>query len=504
MRRMMKTAVLAAGLIVASQAASQEAAATAEPDRDWRKAALADLHAFHAIIEANHPGPVNPLDPHFKVSEARALALAERRAQRVRDYPGYLWTLRGYATSFDDGHVQIGFDKGPTVVVRWPGFLTGFDGRGHQRVMTRSEDAPVPDGATLIDCDGIAADRLAEQHVGAFRGRWQLSSQRIAAGGRLFLDMGNPFVARPSLCHFRIGSTARVVPLAWRILPDAELDSRLAAMAPRVTPAIGARTLADGTRWFSLSDFNGDPDGAAAKALVPLIAAMARDRDAIASAPAIVLDVRGNGGGSSDWSQQIARVVWGRAAVGALPRIEQGVDWRVSPANLATLEGYRRTFAAPGASQEARDWAKRAAGGIAEALKAGRTFWREADEETPASQPAAAAPSPRGPVYVLTDWRCASACLDAVDLWKSLGAVQIGQETSADTLYMDLREDGLPSGLASVWIPMKVYRGRQRGSNVPQVPTYRYAGDPRDEGALESWVASLPRNTPGASQHSAR
>jgi hypothetical protein len=494
---------MAASLVVAAGAGCQTASAMAEQDRDWRATVLADLRAFHAVIEANHPGPVNPLDPLFKVREGSALALAERRAQRVRDYPGYLWTLRGYAASFDDGHVQIGFDKGPEVVVRWPGFLTGFDGRGRQRVMTRSDDAPVPEGATLIQCDGIAADQLAAQHVGAFRGRWQLTSQRIAAGGRLFLDVGNPFVTRPSRCRFRVGAMVRVAPLTWRVMPDTELDSRLAATAPRMKPAIGSRTLADGTRWFSISDFNGDPGGAAAKALVPMIAVMTRDRNAIVSAPAIVLDVRGNGGGSSDWSEQIARVLWGRAAVDALPRTEQGVDWRVSPANLATLEGYRRTYAAPGASQEARDWAKRAAEGMASALKAGRTFWREPEDKTPMAQPATPASAPRGPVYVLTDWSCASACLDAVDLWKSLGAIQMGQETGADTLYMDLREDRLPSGLASVWIPMKVYRGRQRGSNVSQLPRFRYAGDLRDANALERWIASLPRRGSEQPQQSA-
>src|SRR3546814_12288574 len=80
----------------------------------------------------------------------------------------------------------------------------------------------------------------------------------------------------------------------------------------------------------------------------------------------------------------------------------------------------------------------------------------------------------KGPVYFVTNGSCASACLDAADLWKELGAIQIGQETSADTLYMDVRQDVLTSGLAGVSIPMKVYRGRARGSNEPLRPVHPY------------------------------
>src|SRR3546814_2255062 len=96
----------------------------------------------------------------------------------------------------------------------------------------------------------------------------------------------------------------------------------------------------------------------------------------------------------------------------------------------------------------------------------------------------------------ISDWSSdvCSSDLDAADLWKELGAIQIGQETSADTLYMDVRQDVLPSGLAGVSIPMKVYRGRARGSNEPLRPVHPYPGDLRDTAALERWIGALPEN----------
>jgi hypothetical protein len=33
---------------------------------DWSRAATHDLVAMHYIIEVNHPGPVDPLNPSFK------------------------------------------------------------------------------------------------------------------------------------------------------------------------------------------------------------------------------------------------------------------------------------------------------------------------------------------------------------------------------------------------------------------------------------------------------
>ena len=46
-------------------------------------------------------------------------------------------------------------------------------------------------------------------------------------------------------------------------------------------------------------------------------------------------------------------------------------------------------------------------------------------------------------------------------------------------------------GLTGAAVPMKVYRGRERGANVPMQPVHRYTGDMRDTTALEAWIATL-------------
>lgn len=472
------------------------AQAAAAPDRDWAQTLREDARAMHATIAANHPGPVNDLDPGFAKRNDDALALALERADRVGDEAGHRYALWGYAAAFDDGHLAVApTGKAGPLPARWPGFLTGFDDIDRQVVLTRDERAPVPLGALLVGCDGRPADRLAAENVGAFVGRWMLASRRRVAGGNLFVDYGNPFIIRPARCTFRIDGTERSVALDWRPIAAAAIDGRLSETSRRSRMPIGARTLSDRTRWFALSGFDGDPASDDAKALTPMIAAMRTERAMIVAAPRIVLDLRGNNGGSSDWSAQVAEIVWGRQRVEATAG-SSGVDWRASAANVRTIAEFgEKLRAAPGTSDEMRHFIDTTLAGLRAAQAKGDALWRYTDPALPRTPGDPPVP-PAGPVFFITDARCASACLDAADLWKALGAIQVGQETSADTLYMDTRSDTLPSGLVRVAVPMKVYRGRPRGSNEPLRPVHPYTGDLRDTPALEAWIAALPENRP--------
>jgi hypothetical protein len=219
---------------------------------------------------------------------------------------------------------------------------------------------------------------------------------------------------------------------------------------------------------------------------------MKKEVESVITSPRVVLDLRGNSGGSSDWSRQIATILWGQLAVNVLPSGSEAVDWRASAGNIATLEGYRTAWRkAPDVSREAKDWADRITTGMTVARSHGQALWREVDAEEAKTADAGTASKSKPRVFVLTDWGCGSACLDAVDLWTALGAIHIGQETSADSLYMDVRQVALPSGLADAVFPMKVYRNRKRGSNVPAKPAHAYTGDMRDTARLERWIANL-------------
>jgi hypothetical protein len=119
-------------------------------------------------------------------------------------------------------------------------------------------------------------------------------------------------------------------------------------------------------------------------------------------------------------------------------------------------------------------------------------LWRQGDDDD--ATRVTAPPLPERPrVFVIADSGCASACLDALDIWRALGAVQVGSVTSADTVYMEVRREPLPSGFMEGVIPMKVYRGRPRGHNEPYEPAHAFDGDLTDTAALEAWIQTLPR-----------
>ena len=310
------------------------------------------------------------------------------------------------------------------------------------------------------------------------------------------IDTGDPYVRPIEHCVFDTDGSRLAVDLEWRA-GGPDFYSRYNLYSEPQRPAIGMRRLSDGSYWFTLPTFNGNPESDAGRALGALISQIADEADALRRAPAIVFDLRGNGGGSSQWSAQIAEVLWGAGAFRHAPEPPMTVVWRASDGNLQALrDGLQERDANGNLSSASREWYQRSIAGLEAAIARGDDRWAieptfddgsDAHLEAPPYHP------PDGTVLVLTDENCMSACLDAVDLWVRLGATPIGRETGADTVYMETRDVDLPSRLGGMSLPMKFYIGRERGHNQSVVPVHRFEGDMSDTGAIEAWVATLPR-----------
>ena len=78
------------------------------------------------------------------------------------------------------------------------------------------------------------------------------------------------------------------------------------------------------------------------------------------------------------------------------------------------------------------------------------------------------------PFYVVVPGNCASACLDALDVFTRFpNTTLVGAPSSADSTYMEVRTVDLPSGLATVMVPNKVYVNRPRANGQvyhPKLP----------------------------------
>jgi hypothetical protein len=478
--------------LVAAAAVGLNSAPAAASQLDWAATLLRDAQALYDVYTDSHPGAVDAQNPDFKKHLAEGLRRARERAKTTSDFPGYWWAMREYVAGFNDVHVFIdAVPTAPEIPVRWPGFFT-CEVAGKHLVATRAEGARTPAlGSRLVSCDGTDFDALSADLVGRFRGRWNMASQREAHGWRLFLDAANPYAKLPSSCIFSDGNTERPHDLSWTPMSQEAFQQESAKVSMAVRVPTGARSFGRKGVWISMGSFSGDTSTEPGKAISDLVKSLGKDKARIAAADVIVLDVRGNGGGSSRWGGEIAALIWGKKIAEAAKPRSLGVDWRPSEANLAAVQEYAR---APGTGFFARMFAGQVASGMKRALRAGQPLWRAKlpfQSGSEAGSQALPVTSGGSKVYILTDGGCASACLDAMDIWTRAGAIPIGRETAADSLYMEIRKQTLPSGLATVSVPMKVYRGRPRGSNESYKPVHLFRGDVRDQQAVDAWVASL-------------
>ncbi|UKE49715.1 hypothetical protein KCU57_13210 [Xanthomonas translucens] len=208
----------------------------------------------------------------------------------------------------------------------------------------------------------------------------------------------------------------------------------------------------------------------------------------------LVLDLRGNGGGAAAPGDAVLAAIWGEQALPALDRRRASASlWRVSDGVIENLQT-RRTRIAARYPQELPGF-DRLLAGLQAAQRQGQALYRD-----PLPAAAAGTPPHGGParIVAITDGACISACLDFMDrLLEGPGVEQVGQPTGADTLYTEVESVPLPSGRATLLLPMQRLQGRQRGALQAYAPRVRLD----DTAAVNAWLrrevaaVSLPAGT---------
>jgi hypothetical protein len=259
--------------------------------------------------------------------------------------------------------------------------------------------------------------------------------------------------------------------------------------------AWGVSEPAVGVTWIGVPTFDSSED--TSPRLEALIHDVAARGGAMRAGRAIVIDLRGNGGGSSLWADRLATAIFGeevvRRARGASPR--SAVDWRASKENIAFWRAWItetgvRDF---GKHSDAVRFGERAVKGMTRALERTPPLWRDGPKRTSASggltsrRPRGSGPFP-AQVVVLSNGTCGSSCLNFADTVLFVPGVRlIGSATSGDGPYMEVRSEKLPSGLATLTFPQKVWRGMGRGALEAYEPNLSYDGS-WDDASVRAWV----------------
>lgn len=472
-------------------AAAQDAAAA------WRQLTMGDVEFAHRLLAENHPGAAPEVgDTAFVRMLAEGRAAALEQATRVRDRNGYVAVMNGLAYAMADKHIWMNPTQ-QSKAFRWAGAVTSL--RGGNWVITGGDSTggfATPIGATLVSCDGIAIADLARQRLGSTRAVWSVEAQQIAAAPLLLVDDGNPFVPLPAQCIVRRAGVEEAWSLTWRPVSRAALGPLLAPAAPLGAPGFGVRRVGDGT-WIAMQSLNTN-----AAAVVDTVRAMGA---ALRAAPTIVVDLRGNGGGNSQYGTELAELIWGEPHVRAVSRMLGGggeactTVFRASPGNLEAWSALVDRLRAQGNEQGVASFGP-AVEQMREAIAAGRAM--SGPVCPPSERPASLATGERpaipadiaalsqyaGRVVLLTDHACFSSCLLVTELFRALGAVHVGEATDAATHYMEVREAELPSGLGKFSTLQKVSLGVPRAIG-PYRPDHAFSGSIDDTAALERWVA---------------
>jgi hypothetical protein len=459
--------------------------AGAQQQDPWAAMTARDLDAIHDTLEANHPGPVDPLNPGYRTWLDQGYAQARMMATAARGFSDYDHALRFYVNGFRDGHASLVFRFEPTRLA-WPGFLVRrAEGEDKVRVAYAAEGSGVTAGAELVSCDGQAPEQMLGRLVDPYYWNADIPHQRWANLPRLFTLFRNDTANQAKACIFREpGGDTATVPLSWTPAPRQEVQDRMAALAPHDVMGLTNR---DGIWFVTIPTFN--LFGPAADPLRALIAKLKAQAPQMRTGT-VVFDVRGNTGGNSQWADEVAAAFWGEPLVShVLAGFDGTVDWRASPANIshakASAEQARRD-----AQPAVEHYRSNAAALMAKALAEGRSLARSSDSSPTGGK---APPNPvTGKVYFLTDTACFSSCLQFADtLLRLPGVTHIGLPTDGDTAYLDNNQIDLPSGLGAFSYSMKVYRGKARKNNEWYEPKVRWPGGPMTDAAVLAWVKGL-------------
>jgi hypothetical protein len=483
---------LATLLVFGATAAASAPDSSASP---WSNLASRDVEAFCSDIRGVHPGMVDSLALKFATQVDRACEIAAERSHQAASFLDWMQVMQSLVTSFRDGHTGITFTVQPTQL-RWPGFL--IDGQGQRWVVRRPSSSPPPngnptEGAELLACDGQPAERFLESQLDQKTVDWSKEPERIRQAFRAFTTyrLDGPPPAKE--CRFRQSGRIVEVALEWRPISSVAMQPLLAPYLRRGTSSrpIDVSFAADGHAWVRVGNFK---DETSLKALeADLLAKQARLR----SAPYVVFDLRGNGGGNSTWGARFASIVWGEEAVEgrrltaqSSNPAEYGKYWRRSKTAAAKMHAAAAEYAAQGPDfvDIARYWRE-----LGDTIAAAKEDGLYQDECCRPKPPPSRVPdlAYTGKVFALTDAGCFSSCVVVMNTLKRMGAIQVGEASGQNEVYGEsVGPFNLPSSLGWYRIPVSIIRQPRSalGGLPPDIPWSRAMDD--DPG-LRDWIAKL-------------
>jgi hypothetical protein len=234
---------------------------------------------------------------------------------------------------------------------------------------------------------------------------------------------------------------------------------------------------------------------------------IAQTLPAYRDARAIVFDLRHGSGGNSAWGEEMLSSLFTRRYFDQqTQQLHKNLyaDWKASYDNMVCLRNYvEKSKLSFGKDSPQYREALKLSDGVARAYKNKQPYYKEEDEPSSTNeslvplnsvtQPESSVPPDpvKARVIAIVDESCISAGLDFIDMLKVLcPLVLVGHSTGWDRVYIDTNYLTLPSGLADLNYPMKVWRNRRRKDKEVYLPDYKYE-NLQDTPALQKFILTL-------------
>jgi hypothetical protein len=464
-------------------------------DSVWSKLIEEDINHIYSNVKKNHPGFVDIENEYFKKWLERGYQEALVESKKAESLNDAMTILKTFVAGFADGHFYLSLDYRPKNI-KWTGIEInkyGQDYRVSYTDLSRSNLMPAH-MSKLISCDNKLVEDIITQDVLKFRfNAPKLNSPKVWYASEILIDNGIGKRNHFKSCKFENNGEIEEINISWSNIPHNKYLEKFSSDNALTKKTFNFESLGNKRYWITLPKFY--PNKEEQKSLRDVIDKI---KSVNGSASQFIIDVRGNGGGNSEWGVEVARAIYGKQYVDNYQQSNPDKSyalWRVSEDNAKHLKSIlpwiEEQFSKDSSmfisfTKLLRDMEK--------AIVQGKVFVKQGGNEVNAPDDLGtyAQTTSNANVLFLTDSSCGSACLDFADLMLKLPNVyHIGQETAADTVYMDIRDVMLPSGLGQYSIAQKVYRGRSRKHNESYIPEYHYNSDIGNTESLKDWINTL-------------
>ncbi len=449
---------------------------------------IKDLEEVSTILKRDHPASSSKLnDKSFVGHLTEGLLNHKTWANDVYSQEQYHAVLNSYMLGFNDMHLGFRPTNRPDRLT-WSGMVFVLD-NGKWNVFHASESWPstlANVGDELLRCDGKSVDFWISNTLQRSIANENSAAQLARYSSWFFIgENGLPqFQALPKQCEFRRGEKFIAIDMSWQEDSVDLLYPLIFNHPNRPQAGFSISNMSDGY-WIEMGALYGEQ-------ISSLVEKIDSRVDELVKAEFIVLDVRGNGGGDTAWSDKIAESVFGKDYISSIVDQVSAESYKASDENLALITSQlNNAISEFGKDDNSVEYHQKMFDAMQIALENGEDFAPPLESlliHAPNIREHAelVLPKFKGQLFLLTDYGCFSSCLLMVNKFKQLGATTIGKVTNSMPRYYDMKLVPLSSGVGSIVTMTKVDMGESERIG-PFLPFVKFEGFMDDTNALKAW-----------------